>query len=113
MPHTDGPLFYPLITTISCGSHTILNIVENETRSNVCQILLEPRSLVVLSDEVYKTYLHSIDEQVIDYISDSIANLSFCSNMANSRQLKRDTRLSLTIRHVPKISKFQLNCLKT
>ncbi|XP_023706518.1 alpha-ketoglutarate-dependent dioxygenase alkB homolog 6 [Cryptotermes secundus] len=25
MPHLDGPLFYPTVTTISCGSHTMLN----------------------------------------------------------------------------------------
>lgn len=23
--HSDGPLFYPVVTTISCGSHTLLD----------------------------------------------------------------------------------------
>ena len=25
MPHVDGPLFYPTITTVSLGSHTVLD----------------------------------------------------------------------------------------
>lgn len=25
MAHSDGPLFYPVVTTISCGSHTFLD----------------------------------------------------------------------------------------
>lgn len=28
MPHTDGPLFYPVISTISCGSNTVLEFTE-------------------------------------------------------------------------------------
>lgn len=28
MTHFDGPLFYPIITIISCGSHTILEFYE-------------------------------------------------------------------------------------
>lgn len=31
MPHSDGPLFYPTISTISCGSHTVLNFYNSTT----------------------------------------------------------------------------------
>lgn len=31
MPHSDGPLFYPTISTISCGSHTVLNFYSSIT----------------------------------------------------------------------------------
>ncbi|KAI5733543.1 hypothetical protein M8J76_013115 [Diaphorina citri] len=33
MPHFDGPLYYPTISTISCGSHTILNFYEPDRTS--------------------------------------------------------------------------------
>lgn len=28
MPHSDGPLFHPIVSTISCGSHTFLDFYE-------------------------------------------------------------------------------------
>lgn len=76
MPHTDGPLFYPTVSTISCGSHTILEFFENnENRTKVCDVILEKRSLVVLQDDMYTKYLHSISEIKEDVIKPSCVNL--------------------------------------
>lgn len=139
MPHTDGPLFYPVISTISCGSHTVLKFYENDARisdsdakpttdainttdcpvseseSNrrlVCQLLIEPRSLLILKDDMYTKYLHSIDEQSQDIITAQLANLAQCGNDALQndvgKTVERSRRISLTIRHVPKTSKIRL-----
>ncbi|KXJ18223.1 Alpha-ketoglutarate-dependent dioxygenase alkB-like 6 [Exaiptasia diaphana] len=30
MPHEDGPLFYPVVSTINLGSHTVLNFYHHK-----------------------------------------------------------------------------------
>lgn len=128
MPHTDGPLFHPVISTISCGSHTVLRFYENDTdvtmdetvdcpvpesnRKLVCQLLIERRSLLILKDDMYSKYLHSIGEQTHDIITTELANLKQCSNTELKNHVgeavERNRRISLTIRHVPKTSKIRL-----
>ncbi|KAF5277423.1 hypothetical protein FQA39_LY06236 [Lamprigera yunnana] len=104
MPHTDGPLFFPTITTISCSSHTVLEFCTSEDRKNVCSLLLEPRSLVILKDDMYSKYLHYIKEVACDEITDNCVNLKNCHNKYEVGQvLNRLTRVSLTIRNVPKV----------
>ncbi|XP_059473180.1 alpha-ketoglutarate-dependent dioxygenase alkB homolog 6 [Neocloeon triangulifer] len=128
MAHTDGPLFYPTVTTITCGSHTLLDFftprtddeldvrsdqTENKScdsaREPVVSLLLEPRSLVIVQDEMYNKMLHSIAERGFDEISSDkkIANLHLCSETyAQKGSCERGTRYSLTIRHVPKTKKL-------
>ncbi|XP_053670474.1 alpha-ketoglutarate-dependent dioxygenase alkB homolog 6 [Anopheles nili] len=119
MPHLDGPLFFPTITTISCGSHTILEYydqIENKTadtsssltRQQTTKIFLEPRSLLIVKDDMYHRYLHSIGNLEYDLIDDEIANLSLVKNVNIGDILPRKTRISLTIRHVPKTSKMKI-----
>lgn len=111
MPHSDGQLFYPTVTTINCLSHTVLEFQDNqnETIRKVCNLLLEPRSLLILQDDMYKLYLHSISEQDHDIISDDIVNLKYCSGKYETGQrLDRSTRISVTIRNVPKVAKIKL-----
>lgn len=137
MPHFDGPLFYPTITTISCGSHTILEFYEsitenqdlsettetevNNSNSNApnstshnlrklyCKLLIERRSLLILKDDMYHKYLHAIDELTEDIIDESILNLNqCCDNYTVGEKVSREKRISLTIRHVPKTTKMKL-----
>nr|XP_040227987.2 alpha-ketoglutarate-dependent dioxygenase alkB homolog 6 [Anopheles coluzzii] len=120
MPHLDGPLFFPTITTISCGSHTVLEYYEQTedasgqsgsgslVRQHKTSILLEPRSLLVVKDDMYHKYLHSIAEREEDTIDARVANLSLVSNAHAGDVLRRDKRISLTIRHVPKTSKMKI-----
>ncbi|XP_040151596.1 alpha-ketoglutarate-dependent dioxygenase alkB homolog 6 [Anopheles arabiensis] len=120
MPHLDGPLFFPTITTISCGSHTVLEYYEQTedasgqsgsgslVRQHKTSILLEPRSLLVVKDDMYHKYLHSIAEREEDTIDARVANLSLVSNAHAGDVLRRDKRISLTIRHVPKASKMKI-----
>lgn len=118
MPHLDGPLFFPVVTTISCGSHTILNFfpysgtasdADLSTAKKVYSLLLEPRSLLVLKNEMYKNYMHGIEEIKSDEINDQINNLDACCEKYPIREnVSRSTRISLTIRNVPKCSNFKL-----
>ncbi|XP_076359795.1 putative RNA/DNA demethylase ALKBH6 isoform X1 [Tachypleus tridentatus] len=122
MPHEDGPLFYPTITTINLGSHILLdfyerlqeegldqrlgsNIQEPEassfSRRHSASLLLEPRSLLIVKHDMYHNYLHGIKEVKEDVITDKVANLNSCEAEIGD-VLKRNTRISLTIRHVPK-----------
>ncbi|XP_051900309.1 alpha-ketoglutarate-dependent dioxygenase alkB homolog 6 [Pristis pectinata] len=119
MPHEDGPLYFPTVTTISLGSHTLLDFYhpikrENEkgeiafpqTEENryILSLLLEPRSLLVLKDDMYLKYLHGIRPMSEDIITEKVANLKSCNSKLGS-VLTRTTRVSLTIRHVPKVLK--------
>lgn len=117
MPHTDGPLFYPTVTTINCSSHTVLefreNILNTGKATEVCKLLLEPRSLLILQDNMYNKYLHSISEQICDVIDDKIVNLKNCgAEFILGQTLQRSTRLSVTIRNVPKVAKLNLKLWK-
>ncbi|KAJ9598243.1 hypothetical protein L9F63_011064 [Diploptera punctata] len=120
MPHLDGPLFYPTVTTISCGSNAKLEFFEpradndnsshfEESAQQIASLLLERRSLVVLQDDMYTKYLHSIAEVHSDTIQGTEANLQQCGiHYEVGTVLQRGTRISLTIRHVPHTSKLQI-----
>ncbi|KAH8328089.1 hypothetical protein KR067_003901 [Drosophila pandora] len=126
LPHTDGPLFYPIISTISCGSHTVLEFAKREgagddpeskdsdtpspAREVIFKLLLEPRSLLILKDSLYSEYLHSIAETNEDVLCDRIANYDLCENTykIGDHLPRRSPRISLTIRNVPKTSKMKL-----
>lgn len=122
MPHVDGLLYYPTVTTISLGSHTLLDfykpLQEKEDQTNLkdryaFSVYLEPRSLVILKDEMYTTYLHGIKEVEKDLIDPYFTINYEKIDKSNILDLvaKRDTRISLTIRHVPKVIKANLNSL--
>ncbi|XP_066281726.1 alpha-ketoglutarate-dependent dioxygenase alkB homolog 6-like [Branchiostoma lanceolatum] len=128
MPHEDGPLFYPTITTVNLGSHTLLDFYKplpggegdagSTEQANVAaaascderytmSFFLERRSLLILQEDLYHHFLHGIAEQSTDAITDRVRNLTSCG-AAVGDTLTRDTRVSLTIRHVPKTLKVQL-----
>lgn len=111
MPHTDGPLFYPAVTTISCGSHASLEILEGDVnRKRVCQIFLERRSLIMWRDDVYSNYLHSISQNNEDVIGEDCVNINKCkSGLKIGHPLKRETRISVTVRCVKKVCKMKLS----
>ena len=64
LPHLDGPLFYPVISTISLGSAISLDFYNPIDSTKSCDsiqfhdryqfsIYVQPRSLLVLSDQLY------------------------------------------------------------
>lgn len=75
-------------------------------------MLLERRSLLVLQENMYNNYMHGIEEIRNDIIDDSISNLNVCESHINyGSSMTRNKRISLTIRNVPKVSKFNINSL--
>jgi len=114
MSHFDGPLFYPTITTISIGSHTVLEFHrprsddENTEPSKepAFKLLVEPRSLLILKDDLYHRYMHSISEIEEDNLKDPL--IRNIEEMPRDEVIKRGTRYSLTLRNVPKTSKLKL-----
>ncbi|XP_017772595.1 PREDICTED: alpha-ketoglutarate-dependent dioxygenase alkB homolog 6 [Nicrophorus vespilloides] len=113
MPHLDGPIFFPTVTTITCGSHTMLEFLREEEgeRYFICKLLLEPRSLVILKDDMYKKYLHTIEERIVDTVDESCVNLNATGHKLGDI-LERGTRVSLTIRNVPKVLRLSLFNIK-
>ncbi|GAA5891637.1 hypothetical protein JCM8208_007353 [Rhodotorula glutinis] len=95
MPHTDGPSYHPLTSTLSLGSHTVLclrsppsHLASSPSSTSPSSsssgppavekvdILLPPRSLVLLSDDLYSTWLHGIQPLK----GDSLESLRACAN---------------------------------
>lgn len=73
---------------------------------------MERRSLLILQENMYDNYMHGIEEITNDIIDDNITNINVCnSHIKRASSLLRTKRVSLTIRNVPKISKFNLNSL--
>ncbi|XP_075690573.1 putative RNA/DNA demethylase ALKBH6 [Rhinoderma darwinii] len=122
MPHEDGPLYYPTVTTINLGSHTVLDfylplnrqcseeedqVPMTEEQRHVLSLLLEPQSLFILREDLYKNYLHGIRPLTQDTLDHKVANLNPCTAQAEET-LNRRTRISLTIRFVPKVLKTTL-----
>ncbi len=125
MPHTDGPAYHPTVCTISLSSHILLDyykpLQDNDTddgatleKRYMFSLLAEPRSLYILKDDMYTKYLHGIknvDEDVLK--QDTIIN----SNQIDKKvyefghALKRDARLSLTIRRVQNVTRLNANKL--
>lgn len=119
MSHFDGPMFFPTISTLSIGSHCVLEFnqppKEDKKYESVkeMKLLVEPRSLLILKDTLYSQYMHGISEIEQDSLNDPlIQNLAKCTVTTNSDTLKRSTRISLTIRHVPRTTKFKLKFFK-
>ena len=74
----------------------------------------EPRSLLVLKNDMYKVYLHGIRELNEDKIfKENILNFSKLNQKYSDSEIviRRETRISLTIRHVPKVLKINVNSL--
>ncbi len=71
-------------------------------------ILLQPRSLVAFKEDMYNLYLHGIKETTTDLITKDIVIPEENSKICINDVLERKTRVSLTIRHVPRVLKLKL-----
>ncbi|XP_037136474.1 alpha-ketoglutarate-dependent dioxygenase alkB homolog 6 [Syngnathus acus] len=121
MPHEDGPLYHPTVTTVTLGSHGLLDfympvsrlegdddaVTTLEEDRHLFSLLLRPRSLLVLQDDAYQNLLHGIGAREMDVLTDKVLNLRGAVARPGET-LTRGTRVSLTIRHVPKVLKTKL-----
>lgn len=71
-------------------------------------VLLQRRGLIVLTEHAYCGVLHGIRDVESDAITDKVVNQDKCSGVALGDTLSRSTRVSLTIRLVPKVLKTKL-----
>ena len=115
--HKDGPAYHPLVAILSLASHTVMHFYAQPPASAVysgeekgqplLSLLLEPRSLLVFTDELYTQLYHCIHEQSEDSVDPRdihnwqqlSSEQKGCVHSADAPvQLKRSTRYSLTIR---------------
>lgn len=68
----------------------------------VGSILLERCSLVLVQEHMYTSYLHGIKELTCDHLTETISNLDM-TQYKNGETITRGTRVSMTIRNVPKV----------
>ena len=113
-------IYRPLYKRVSAFIYIFLSFIlflsqENSDQSSLrlddryfMSVLLEPRSLFLLTEDLYHNYLHGIAERTCDTVTEKVANLDAC-NATLGETLRRGTRISLTIRNVPKILKFKIN----
>lgn len=133
LPHEDGDAYFHSVATVSCGSHTVLDIYRWATQDEgkikareqepIFSILQEPRSLLVTVGDAYCTFLHGIAERTRDeakqltrvvnvnqLVDEKVKNLVVRAIQAPDPSaiddvLVREDRISLTFRDVEKVSK--------
>ncbi|XP_036436022.1 alpha-ketoglutarate-dependent dioxygenase alkB homolog 6 isoform X2 [Colossoma macropomum] len=82
-------------------------VPQTEESRYVLSLLLRRRSLLILQGEMYERYLHGIRGVAVDTLTERVANLSAAGGQVGET-LTRGTRVSLTIRHVPKVCRANL-----
>ncbi|KAJ3002348.1 UNVERIFIED_CONTAM: hypothetical protein HDU68_006319, partial [Siphonaria sp. JEL0065] len=144
-PHLDGPAYKPTVATVSLGEYTILEFykrrnldqdlvgddydIQHDASSQQQQqedgirrrkpdfrFILKPRSLVILQQDMYESYLHGISEVDQDIVSAGSVDNWVEAGMEEELQssggdgavtLKRvNARVSLTFRVAAKVSKI-------
>lgn len=109
-PHEDGGAYYPVVATVSLGSHIVLDVKPKNGTGTKWRVLLEPRSLLITTGELYTEMLHGISEVEFDegLSSEGIVNWDLLGNkqpFAEGRAA-REKRISLTFRDVVKVKKL-------
>lgn len=113
MPHSDGPLYEPLVAIVSVGGPAMLDFwesLEHSVRGRAehgaalpsASFACEPRSLLVFYDDAYKRFLHGIAERRADPLHAAVANAPSLPAEVRCRDpMPRGERISLTVRRVP------------
>ncbi|VDN20001.1 unnamed protein product [Cylicostephanus goldi] len=82
---------------------------ESDDERYLGSMLLQPRSLFLMTDDAYEKLLHGIKEVTEDVIDDKVFN----PGEQLGKTLTRGTRFSFTIRHVPVVSKLSVGAMLT
>ncbi|KAF9559022.1 hypothetical protein CPC08DRAFT_638263 [Agrocybe pediades] len=128
MPHEDGPRYYPVVATLSLGSHAVFHYYryeeDNEHRDSavglgngktidmtpISSVLLEPRSLIISSGTMYTSHLHGIEAVEEDIISsDTSASGTALSNLS----LLQDDQIKKSIlqgKPLKRATRYSLTC---
>ncbi|KAG7443220.1 uncharacterized protein BT62DRAFT_1034594 [Guyanagaster necrorhizus] len=136
MPHEDGPAYHPIVATISLGSHAVFHYYRYTPEKNgmtngraidntpALSVLLEPRSVIITTEALYKEYLHGIEDIETDTIraadtttqeseftdtNTPVQNFHLLTSekavraVSEGGSLQRDVRYSLTCRDVERV----------
>ena len=108
--HEDGGAYYPVVATISLGSHIVLDIKPKNVTGIGWRILQEPRSLLITTGDLYAETLHGISETEADEDlgPESIVNWDLLGDKQRFNQGRaiREKRISLTFRDVIQVKKL-------
>lgn len=111
--HEDGDAYFPLVATVSLGSHVVLEVKPKEATAAVpkkWRVLQERRSLLITTAQLYTECLHGIDSVRTDEHLDQedIVNWNMLGDRAafKNGRAERGTRVSLTFRDVLKVKKL-------
>jgi len=104
--HKDGPLYHPLVAILSLQGTVCLDFWEKPPHSGSTdppthRVVLKPRSLIVFEGRFYKDLYHSVETKAVFKIGDETLNAELAGVKPGDIILRRKTRLSLTLRHVP------------
>ena len=115
-PHEDGGAYWPIVCTVSLGSHAVLEIMPKRSSDDEAgalgkikkwRILQEPRSLLISTGEVYTGCLHGIAGVNVDENlgAEGVVNWDLIGNKEafEEGRKRRDIRVSLTFRDVLKV----------
>uniref|UniRef100_A0A915KE31 Uncharacterized protein n=1 Tax=Romanomermis culicivorax TaxID=13658 RepID=A0A915KE31_ROMCU len=81
-------------------------------RQFIGSMFLQPRSLLLLKGDMYKKYLHGIDDTFMDILKPgTIFNFDLCPDIEADQKLVRGKRVALTFRNVPRISRILVDTL--
>ena len=100
LPHTDGAAYWPRTATLSLCSHAVMTLSARGAAAPLCEVALPRRSLVVFDGAVYADALHGIPARTADNLGEDAP----CVNPEHAPcggSWLRETRLSVTLRHVP------------
>ncbi|PAV63807.1 hypothetical protein WR25_03221 [Diploscapter pachys] len=117
LPHTDGPAFYPTVTTLNLGSHTLLDFyrpIDEVSPASLDEryagsMFFEEGGLFVMRDDAYTKMLHGIREMEADLIDERVFNAP--EDKMWKIQPRVGNRISITVRNVPKVAKFDVKSL--
>lgn len=122
-PHEDGGAYWPVVCTVSLGSHTVLEVSRKSPRKSgndilptehdgaaftgKWRILQERRSLLISTGEVYTKCLHGIEGVTVDegLGPESVVNWDMLGEKGSFEEgrKERGKRISLTFRDVLKV----------
>ncbi|KZO97482.1 hypothetical protein CALVIDRAFT_497232 [Calocera viscosa TUFC12733] len=109
--HKDGPAYYPTVATLTLQGHAVMHYHAPLSSTPAHSLLLEPRSLVITTGELYTEYSHSIDAaEKDDFAAVELQNLALLSaewreTAERGETVERQKRVSLTCRVVERTRK--------
>lgn len=118
-PHCDGPVYYPRVAILSLGSPCVFSFYPRTGTEDTLawdksndvpgghrhgdspqlSLLLEPRSLLVFSEDAFWHHRHGIAAVASETLDASVANLG-ATGYGPGQELVRTRRVSLTMRHL-------------